>query len=572
MSKSVALLLVLVLLATFCLIMVTPAFSVDDVTALIVIREDGSVEGTNKIQRIGNVYTFTGDIGVVGGGFIPAGIQVLKDNIVIDGAHFSIYASDSAWNGIDLSGRRNVEVKNLEIRGFPHGVFLDNSSFITLHGNEIIGFSGSGPSGVPTGIWLSLSSNNTITSNTITSNIEYGILVQAASIGNTIVGNIVTDNGVGIALDYCPDNILRNNQMNGNNQNFKLGYNSFSQFIQDIDTSNTLDGKPVYYWINEHNKTVPSDAGFVALGNCTNITVRDLQISHSYDSITLINTNDSVVTNNHVDKCGNGVFLKYCQNVNVTKNTIAGNLDSGIGTIACNSIIIAENDIDSCKFGISTSGQTHSHAGGSGSTDITIYKNNITRNDPGIYLSLSKNNLISNNYIAENLKGINAISSYRNIITENTFVENNEGAVRISGAQNNTFYHNNFIDNNASGSQISNPWLVAGNPEDNIWDNGSEGNYWSDFKQRYPNATEISGSGVWDTPYNINEKNIDHYPLVAPFVPDQSSNIPQTTPPDTKPSDSTFPQLPITLIVASVAISAVVIAVGLLVYFKKRKH
>jgi nitrous oxidase accessory protein NosD len=49
-----------------------------------------------------------------------------------------------------------------------------------------------------------------------------------------------------------------------------------------------------------------------------------------------------------------------------------------------------------------------------------------------------------------------------------------------------------------------------GNPEDNFWDNGFQGNYWSDFKQRYPNATEISGSGVWDTSYYINQKNIDH--------------------------------------------------------------
>jgi parallel beta-helix repeat protein len=571
MGKNAVAVLVLIFLAASCMAVTAPAVFSADVGSSITIREDGSVEGTDKIQRNGNLYTFTGDISVAAAGFVPAGIQVLKDNIVIDGAHFSIYASDSSWNGIDLTGRSNVEVRNLKIVGFTNGVFLDNSSSNTIDGNEIIGYSGSDPHGVPTGIWLSLSSNNKITSNMVTSNIDYGILVQAASTDNTIEGNIIADNGVGLVLDYCPNNILRNNQMNGNDQNFKLGYNTFSQFTQDIDTSNTLDGKPLYYWLNEHNKTVPSDAGFVALGNCTNITVKDLQISHSFDSITLINTNDSVVANNVVGECGNGIFLKYCQNVNVTGNAVTGNLDSGVGTIACKNIIIAENNVDSCKFGITTAGQTYRHAGGSGSTNMTISKNNITRCTPGIYFSLSRNILISNNYFAYNIKGINLISSSQSTITENTFAENYEGAVRISGAQNNSFFRNNFIGNNASGSQIDNPWIVLGNPEGNTWDNGVEGNYWSDYKQRYPNATEISGSGVWDTPYYINEKNIDHYPLVEPFSADQPSSTPQATPTDTEPSEPTPIEFPTAVTIAAVAASTA-IGVGLLLHFKKRKR
>ena len=44
----------------------------------IIIKDDGSIEGTNKIQRNENVYTFAGNI--------SGNIQVLKSNIVIDGA------------------------------------------------------------------------------------------------------------------------------------------------------------------------------------------------------------------------------------------------------------------------------------------------------------------------------------------------------------------------------------------------------------------------------------------------------------------------------------------------------
>jgi parallel beta-helix repeat protein len=235
--------------------------------------------------------------------------------------------------------------------------FLNPPQGNTIHGNQIIGFSGSSLA-VPTGIWVSSSSNNRIESNNVSSNVEYGILVQAASTGNIISGNIITGNGVGLVLDYCPNNVLRDNQIYGNEHNFKLGYNTYSQFVQDIDSSNLIEGKPVYYWIDEHDKTVPSDAGFVALGNCTNIRVEGLEIRNNYDSITLINTNNSVILDNYLEKCGNGIFLKYCHDVTVTGNTITGNVESGIATLAGSNIEISENIIDSSRYGISTAGQT----------------------------------------------------------------------------------------------------------------------------------------------------------------------------------------------------------------------
>jgi len=43
----------------------------------------------------------------------------------------------------------------------------------------------------------------------------------------------------------------------------------------------------------------------------------------------------------------------------------------------------------------------------------------------------------------------------------------------------------------------------------NIWDNGFEGNCWSDY-----NGTDGDGNGIGDTPYIINENNQNNYPLV----------------------------------------------------------
>jgi hypothetical protein len=43
----------------------------------------------------------------------------------------------------------------------------------------------------------------------------------------------------------------------------------------------------------------------------------------------------------------------------------------------------------------------------------------------------------------------------------------------------------------------------------NIWDDGSIGNYWSDYDGRDDN-----GDGVGDSPYIIDENNRDKYPLI----------------------------------------------------------
>jgi len=51
----------------------------------------------------------------------------------------------------------------------------------------------------------------------------------------------------------------------------------------------------------------------------------------------------------------------------------------------------------------------------------------------------------------------------------------------------------------------------------NVWDGGypSGGNYWSDFQSKYPDAAELEGANIWNTPYVIDDNNQDNYPLVG---------------------------------------------------------
>src|SRR3972149_8346209 len=70
----------------------------------ILIRSDGGVEGTDKIQREGDIYTFTGQI--------YTSILAGRDNIVVDGGGYSLQGTGSGV-GINVMGS-NISIKNLQ--------------------------------------------------------------------------------------------------------------------------------------------------------------------------------------------------------------------------------------------------------------------------------------------------------------------------------------------------------------------------------------------------------------------------------------------------------------------------
>jgi len=101
---------------------------------ILQINHDGSIQGTDLIQRTNNTYTFTNDI--------SGNIVVLKDFIIIDGAGFTLNGSGySPQTGIDLTFRKNVTVKNLVIIEYDVGIFCrpgaGTTTNITIWGNYI---------------------------------------------------------------------------------------------------------------------------------------------------------------------------------------------------------------------------------------------------------------------------------------------------------------------------------------------------------------------------------------------------------------------------------------------------
>ena len=177
----------------------TVYFSISDTTTpsgTIYIRSDGSVEGTDKIQRDGNVYTLTGNI--------SGGIQVQKSYIVIDGAGYTVQGNgDVGGRGIDLSNNRgsdpsrpeisNVTVKNLRIVNFDRGIENVNTNDNTIIGNYIADcFTGINIGGSPNNVLIK---NNTIANNVNGISIAYSGGNQIIT-ENNMINDVVSSNNV----------------------------------------------------------------------------------------------------------------------------------------------------------------------------------------------------------------------------------------------------------------------------------------------------------------------------------------------------------------------------------------
>ena len=251
------------------------------------------------------------------------------------------------------------------------------------------------------------------------------------NVDNVEIRGFAVRNGTyGIFLWHCSGTLLRNNVMSDNIWNFAVSGDSLSHFVHDVDSSNMVDGKPIYFWVNENGKCVPKDAGYVALINSTNVIAEDLSLTSNEQGVLLVNTKGSVIRN----------------------VTMSGN-------------------------------------------------------DVGIDLQMSSNNTITmNNLITINWLSLYLVSSCNNTLTENTIRKGNYG-ISTMHSNGNSIYHNNFIDNKVQQYYVN---------SSNKWDNGEEGNYWSDYK-----GEDLSSDGVGDT--LTPHLGVDYYPLVRIF-----DNIPPT--------------------------------------------
>jgi parallel beta-helix repeat protein len=168
----------------------------------VYIKTDGSIgPQILPIQRVGDTYTFTGNI-------TNYTIEVQRSNIVLDGAEYTLQGNGTG-KGIVLTNTTNVTIKNVALRNLRMGIYLNQSSSNTITQNDI--------TSTEVGVFLDSSSNNDIDKNNITGNSQGIVLIEFSNYNN-IAENRITENGFsGILLEFANNHTSDYNNIVGNN-------------------------------------------------------------------------------------------------------------------------------------------------------------------------------------------------------------------------------------------------------------------------------------------------------------------------------------------------------------------
>jgi len=383
--------------------------------------------------------------------------------------------------------------------------------------------------------------NFIIKNNTIKSNGENGIFSNNGRYNffenNTIYD--VPDFYQAIYLFNCWQETVKNNTIYNSGLGLYAGYNNH------IITGNKVNGKPVYYYSDTNDFSVPTNIGQLILANCNDTTIRDLRIDNTSRPIIMaFCTNITIENCTLSDSREMGIFIHGGYRCNIINNTIIAenhNTHGIYGTLNGQNYFISNNKLIDLNIGIflmsfSTDNEIsfnnfskNQNAINLSSVDlINITKNTIVDgNGPCIYLSsVNRGTLINNTIINNTGHGAFLFNSDSNTIIYNTFQDClGYGVFCANGADDNLIHHNNFLNNRGGGIQGSD---VTGT---NFWNNTeNRGNYWSDYEGLYPTAS--NDGYIWNISYDVEGAgNVnDSYPLVylvefdAPVINDVSIN------------------------------------------------
>lgn len=345
------------------------------------------------------------------------------------------------------------------------------------------------------GIFISNIATGTakIIDNICRNNFWYGMeIINSDSI--TIISNICSDSPVDIGAGISITN-------------------SKNAIIKDNYCFNTFNG--IYLW--------NSDSAIITNNTCKENYLCGISMHDSKDSI--INKNDCSDNNderpNVMELENHGIRIVDSANSTLIDNICSYNEEYGISLLLSPNSTIENNDCNNNKkYSI------YNHK----SNNSQILGNNCDENEVSIYIEEAINGTIIENICDSSLtKGIELLRSSNYTIQGNLIIKNNmgiylnntdfceisynlirengiHGIILLSGSDNNTIYHNSFIDNNIYGSS-----QASDSGYNNKWFNETllEGNYWSDI-EFFPENYSIDGSSNSYDPYPLEENPLEN--------------------------------------------------------------
>ena len=434
-----------------------------------------------------------GDTIIVRDGLYTENIDVKKPHLTIkseNGPENCVVQAANSSDNVFTVTADYVNISSFTVTGatganpyYCAGIRVDNADHCNISDNFVTNNC--------LGIYLNSSNNNTFTNN-IASNNWYGICLSSSS-NNTFSNNSANSNSYyGVYLYFSSSNTFMNNSANANNDDgIYLRSSSNNTFMNNSANTNNDDGIYLRY----------SNSNMFSNNNASN---NDDGIGLGYFSNNNTFMNNSANTNND-----DGVYLYFSSSNTFSNNNANSNNEEGILLYSSSSNTFLNNNASNNRYGIRLSS----------SNSNTFSNNNANSNtDKGIHLYSSSSNTFSSNTANSNSHGIYLGSSSNNAITNNNANSNNHFGIYLYYSSDNTIYLNDFINNtnNVYFYDSANIWNST--EEITYTYNGSQctnyiGNYWDDYKGKYPAAEEIGSTGIWDMPYRINS-DMDNYPLM----------------------------------------------------------
>lgn len=448
--------------------------------SIIQINEDGSISPlTANITSLDNVtYTFSGDN--------HGSLEILRANITVDGNQHKLLGAGMT-HGI-LIMKENVTVQQVSIQGFTSG----SGVWMSLRTNVTI--SECSLTGCMNGVYIFKCSEIAILHCNIRQNSYCGIYAVSSS-NCHILGNNATSNlRYALWLDCSTGNTLANNTMSNNTYSFGVTGDKTSDFVNYVDESNTIDGKPICYWIDEHDRTIPLNSGYVCLVNSTQIVGEYLNLTRNKQGMVVVCTSNSTLTNNTATANEHGVLIFGSASITFAENNISGNRGFGVKLLGSSNntlrnniamgnraeAILADN---SPSNSLDANNLTSNGVGGSYHCVSLIYSPNTTfsGNDvknntrSGVYVFGGSSSNISWNRVSMNRDdGITILSASGSAVFGNSVTENAKAGIRVHNSASCNILDNQVTQNKQGILVSSSPSInyVAGNSVTSNYDIG----------------------------------------------------------------------------------------------------
>ena len=435
----------------------------------ITVDDDGPADYDNIQEAIDNA---------VAGDTIEVAAGMYSENIVIDKG-LTLKGSGSENTIIDGGRLDNV----IKISSSAQGVTIRDFNLTRSSGSSSMA-------------GILIFSDGNVIQNVMLYNNENGIIIYNNA-HNIIESSTFMNNDIGLSLDETSDNSIFNSTFNNqdrydveisSSQNIRmmnntLGYRGIKLISDEefggyepwwnthtIDTSNTINGRPIIYVKNQTSGIVSGVAGQVIIANCENLIVSNLDIIGGGGGLVIGYSSNISIIKNNISENADGVSLYQVDNSTASYNTCNNNGEEGISFWFTDNLTIFNNTVRFNKFGI---------RGGGVKVEVNITGNNCSYNDlDGIFLGDSKERFkVCRNYCYGNgragiyLMDANAINVTLNIcyynsygifieqaddnnVTKNRFMYNEYGIHGEGDSEDNIFQYNNCSYNTNAGISL----------------------------------------------------------------------------------------------------------------------